>query len=74
MNRVGGLDAWRWLFILEGLPCVLLAAIIVIFMPSYPEKAKWLTEEEKAILRSSFGDNIPRGYVLLSPRILALIC
>lgn len=61
MNKVGGLDAWRWLFILEGLPCVVLAVAIFFFMPSYPEHAKWLSEEEKSILRSSFGENIPRG-------------
>ncbi|KAJ5727168.1 hypothetical protein N7493_004988, partial [Penicillium malachiteum] len=66
MNQVGGLNAWRWLFILEGLPCILLAVAIFFFLPSYPEKAKWLTDEEKEILRSSFGENIPRGEDKLS--------
>ena len=61
MNHVGGLEAWRWLFILEGLPCVILAVAIFFFLPSYPEKAEWLTDEEKDILRSSFHENIPRG-------------
>lgn len=61
MNRVGNLKAWQWLFILEGLPCLILAVAILFFLPSYPEKAKWLTPEEKSLLRSSFGENIPRG-------------
>ncbi|KAJ5634119.1 hypothetical protein N7528_001961 [Penicillium herquei] len=66
MNQVGGLNAWRWLFILEGLPCILLAVAIFFFLPSYPEKAKWLTDEEKELLRASFGENIPRGEDKLS--------
>lgn len=61
MNRVGDLKAWQWLFILEGLPCLILAVAILFFLPSYPEKANWLTLEEKSLLRSSFGENIPRG-------------
>ncbi|KAB8230982.1 major facilitator superfamily domain-containing protein [Aspergillus alliaceus] len=40
MNQVGDLPAWRWLFILEGAPCILLAISILLFLPSYPEKAK----------------------------------
>jgi MFS family permease len=61
MNNVGGLQAWRWLFIIEGLPCLFLAVAIVLFLPSYPEKAKWLSAEEKRILQGSFSANIPRG-------------
>lgn len=61
MNHVGGLEAWRWLFILEGLPCIILAVAMIFFLPSYPEKAEWLTDEEKDILRASFHENIPRG-------------
>lgn len=61
MNQTANLNAWRWLFILEGLPCLILAAAVFFFLPSYPEKATWLTGEEKAILRASFGANIPRG-------------
>lgn len=61
MNKVANLNAWRWLFILEGLPCVALAVVLFFFMPSYPEKAKWLTTKEMEILQASFGKNIPRG-------------
>ncbi|KAL4898367.1 major facilitator superfamily domain-containing protein [Aspergillus ambiguus] len=55
MNGASGLQAWRWLFIIEGLPCLVLAVAILIFLPSYPERAKWLSEEEKLILQSSDG-------------------
>ncbi|OQV09896.1 hypothetical protein CLAIMM_13973 [Cladophialophora immunda] len=51
MNRAGGLVAWRWLFIIEGLPSVITGILVFFFMPNYPENAGWLTEAEKSIQR-----------------------
>ncbi|KAI1496842.1 major facilitator superfamily domain-containing protein [Biscogniauxia marginata] len=47
MNRVHGLSAWRWLFILEGIPSCLSAFLVWFFLPDYPERASWLSESEK---------------------------
>jgi hypothetical protein len=49
MNGTGGLSAFRWLFILEGLPSLLSAFLVWFFLPDYPETAKWLSSEEKAL-------------------------
>lgn len=49
MDKVGGLSAFRWLFILEGIPSVIGAIIIYFFMPDYPETARWLSDDEKAL-------------------------
>ncbi|KAK3672564.1 hypothetical protein LTR78_007615 [Recurvomyces mirabilis] len=49
MNQVGGLSAWRWLFILEGIPSVLSSLLVLFFLPDYPETAKWLSESEKQL-------------------------
>lgn len=49
MDGTGGLSAFRWLFILEGLPSLLCAPLIWFFLPDYPETAKWLSPEEKAL-------------------------
>ncbi|EON97548.1 putative mfs transporter protein [Phaeoacremonium minimum UCRPA7] len=49
MNGAGGLEAWRWLFILEGLPSIVAGVLIFFFLPSYPEHVGWLTEEEKQL-------------------------
>lgn len=49
MNKVGGLSAWRWLFILEGIPSCLSAFAVWFLLPNYPEDANWLTEEERAL-------------------------
>ncbi|KAF2188159.1 MFS transporter [Zopfia rhizophila CBS 207.26] len=49
MDTVGGHPAWRWLFILEGIPSVVAAFFVYFLMPDYPETAKWLSAEEKAL-------------------------
>jgi sugar phosphate permease len=42
---------WRLLFIVEGIPAVLLAAVVYIYLPDSPETATFLTEEEKEVAR-----------------------
>jgi D-galactonate transporter len=42
-----GLRGWQWLFILEGLPSVLLAFVVWFVMTDRPEKATWLTQPER---------------------------
>ncbi|KAH7396070.1 MFS transporter [Cadophora sp. MPI-SDFR-AT-0126] len=49
MNKTAGLEAWRWLFILEGVPSVLSSVLVWFFLPDYPETAKWLSVEEKEL-------------------------
>ncbi|KAF1848432.1 MFS general substrate transporter [Cucurbitaria berberidis CBS 394.84] len=43
---------WRLLFLVEGLPTVAMAAVAWFFIPDSPEKARFLTEEEKAVARA----------------------
>lgn len=47
MNQTHGLSAWRWLFILEGIPSCLSSILVYFILPDYPERAKWLSEREK---------------------------
>ena len=42
-----GLKGWQWLFIIEGLPSVFLGFTVLFFLTDKPEKASWLTREEK---------------------------
>ena len=43
---------WRLLFLVEGLPTILLTPIAYFFIPDSPDKARFLNPEEKAITRS----------------------
>jgi ACS family tartrate transporter-like MFS transporter len=43
MNQPG----WRWLFIVEGLPAIVLGIITWFYLTDWPREAKWLPEDEK---------------------------
>ena len=42
-----GLHGWQWLYLLEGLPAVLMPIAVLILLPDTPAKAPWLNENEK---------------------------
>jgi MFS transporter, ACS family, tartrate transporter len=45
-----GLKGWQWLFIIEGIPSVLLGIVTWFYLTDWPEHADWLTAEQKAWL------------------------
>jgi len=42
-----GLAGWQWLFLIEGIPPILLGIAFLLFLPDTPADAKWLTEPER---------------------------
>ncbi|KAM5356487.1 hypothetical protein ACJ41O_003133 [Fusarium nematophilum] len=50
MDGVGGLEGWRWIFILEGIVTVLVAFWAFYALYDFPETANFLTEEERAFV------------------------
>ncbi|MGN6653024.1 MFS transporter [Trinickia sp.] len=48
LNGTGGLKAWQWLFILEGVPAIGLGIFCVATLIDSPERASWLSRQEKA--------------------------
>ena len=50
MNKVqwGGLAGWRWVYILEGIPSVILGFVTLYYLTDKPHQAKWLPDDEKA--------------------------
>ena len=51
LDGVGGLAGWQWLFIVEGLPVVLVGLAILWLLPDRPEDAAWLTDDDRRIVR-----------------------
>lgn len=49
-----GLAGWQWMFLLEGIPAVLLGAIAWKYLVDRPEDAAWLDTDEKAWLCGAF--------------------
>ncbi|CAL9642375.1 Putative tartrate transporter [Streptomyces sp. enrichment culture] len=75
-----GLKGWQWLFILEGAPAAVLGVVALVVLPSRPEKAAWLTGEQRAWLEAELrareeatgSGHTPLSRVLLNRRVLLL--
>jgi ACS family tartrate transporter-like MFS transporter len=50
LHGVGGLAGWQWLFLLEGVPSIVLGFVVLKVLAEKPEEAGWLTEEERSTL------------------------
>ncbi|MGO4394941.1 MFS transporter [Variovorax sp. M-6] len=51
MGGVHGWHGWQWLFVLEGIPSVLAGVFAWFYMTDRPEQARWLSDEEKRVVR-----------------------
>jgi MFS transporter, ACS family, tartrate transporter len=76
-----GLKGWQWLFIIEGVPSVLLGVVTWFYLTDRPERADWLTAEQKAWLASKLNaetaakqaaKHLTLGEALSSPKVIML--
>lgn len=58
MPGVQGLSNWQWLFIIEGLPSVLLGFAAYFYLDNNIHDAAWLSAEEKAVLSDNIRDEL----------------
>ncbi|WP_175837900.1 MFS transporter [Burkholderia anthina] len=78
LHLVAGLDGWQWMFLIEGVPTMLVAGFVFLMLPDRPDDAKWLDDDEKALIRHALadgGDTHDRGAfagVLRDPRAYLL--
>jgi MFS family permease len=42
-----GVSGWRWLFLLEGIPAVVLGIVVLRYLPDTPQSTHWLEPEQK---------------------------
>ncbi|KAH8784303.1 retrograde regulation protein 2 [Hyaloscypha finlandica] len=61
MDGLGHLAGWRWLFLIEGLPAIILAWVALFGLPDYPQTARFLDAEEKAFILHRLSDAAPSG-------------
>jgi ACS family tartrate transporter-like MFS transporter len=50
LHGLGGIAGWRWLFLIEGVPAVLLGIAALFFLTNHPKDAAWLTPSERRAL------------------------
>jgi MFS family permease len=52
LNGMAGLRGWQWLYIVEGMPAILLAPLVLLFIQDRPANARWLSDADRARLMS----------------------
>lgn len=57
LNGEGGLEGWRWIYLVPGLITVLLSLPVWLLVCEFPEKAKWLKTDELARLRGWLSED-----------------
>lgn len=74
-----GLEGWRWLFILEGMPAVVLGIAAFFYLTDWPGEAKWLVPEQRQWIQDKLREEKPAsvqapsiGQALRSRTILLL--
>ena len=81
MDGTWGLRGWKWLFLVEALPSIILGIVVFIKLPKGPADAKWLAPEERTWLEGRFRDDaelVPASHklslmkTLTDPRVLVL--
>lgn len=60
MNGVLGHYGWQWMFVMQGIPAVILGIVAFLYLEDKPEQARWLSDGEKQLLRHHF-DNDTQG-------------
>jgi MFS family permease len=68
LNGVLGFAGWQWVFLATGVPAVIMTFAILLFLPSRPSDARFLSDEEKtwlnAALRRGQDEARPHGSIL----------
>ncbi len=50
MTHSGQLRSWQWLFLIEGIPSIIMGAFTLYYLCDGPEKARWLKPEERDLV------------------------
>ncbi|SAK82671.1 major facilitator transporter [Caballeronia arationis] len=52
LDGTGGLHGWQWMFLLEGLPTILVGVLLYFKLPERPRDARWLSATEARALET----------------------
>jgi MFS transporter, ACS family, tartrate transporter len=57
LDGANGLHGWQWLFLIEGLPSVIMGGVFLALLPDKPQSAKWLSIEERDVIRQRLDED-----------------
>jgi ACS family tartrate transporter-like MFS transporter len=81
LDGVWGLAGWKWMFLVESAPAVLLAPVVLFVLTDRPERAQWLSDEERGWLSARMASearaiearrHFTLAQALMHPRVLGL--
>jgi MFS transporter, ACS family, tartrate transporter len=76
-----GMSGWQWMFVIEGVPAIILGVVVLFTLADTPQEARWLGDDEKECLLSEFArekdseSGVPQQSfwkILLSPQLWLL--
>ena len=68
------LAGWRWLFILEGIPAVVLGIVTIFYMTDWPSQARWLPADEREWLVAELKNELEAKKKVRSYTIMEAFC
>ena len=60
MDGFLGIAGWKWIYLIEAAPTILLGIGVLFYLTDKPEQARWLSTEEKAWLSTGWRRNAAR--------------
>jgi MFS transporter, ACS family, tartrate transporter len=69
-----GLAGWRWLFILEGIPAIVLGIITIFYLTDWPAQAGWLPQDERNWLVNELQAEVQAKKKIRNDTILNAFC
>ncbi|QNB06138.1 MFS transporter [Herbaspirillum frisingense] len=73
LDGYGGLHGWQWMFLIEGIPSILLGILLYFKLPDRPSEAPWLEKDEAAALEKKAVADMPQHTEYLSSDWVAAI-
>lgn len=78
-HNLGGLRGWQWMFVIEGMPVILLGLVVLKCLPDSFETVTWLAPQQKQQLREQLNHEEQRksitsfSAILRNPQVWLLV-
>ena len=81
MDGLGSMHGWQWLFIIEAVPALILAGVVLVYLTDRPADAAWLPDDSRNWLMQRLAaeervrteaQHFSVGQALVNGRVLAL--
>ena len=73
MDGIAHLAGWQWVFLVEGIPPILLAFVVYYVLPNRPDEAKWLAEADRARVDELLAADARSGGAKQSTSLLSAV-